>query len=429
MDKKIIALILVISIVIPLFSGCLGGKGGVNDSPIVEITYPYDGKIVSSIVMISGTASDPDGDDTLDCVEVMIDDSGEWLSAEGTTKWSFDWNVYDLESGLYNIKVRASDSFLYSEIDEITVRVDNPESVESNSHKWALFVACANFPEDNESKLGNGGLNLAEEMTKYLVERCDYPTSNIIVLFDDGWIRSDNGFGERVQTLQERHHEYDITYGGASKHNLVSAVDYIAKASNEFDDSEVFIWLFSHGAGEENERAGGKILETSKIFLWNSELVDNELGDILYGIKSKETCVIIDACYSGGFADKTIYNLPTLFLLRSTIPKPGRVVISGASKYRVGYTSTTNGPLFSMIWFEGIKTGVADGFRPGIFDMGRPTKLKMFKDGKVSVEEAFYYARYVLENDESFKDYNRMEPQINDRYPGRILNSKGLIFG
>ena len=429
MDKKIIALTLVILITVGLFSGCLGENNGVNDNPVVEITYPSDGKTVSGIVMISGIATDPDGDDTLDCVEVMIDDNGEWLSAKGTTKWSFDWNIYDLESGLYIIKVRASDSFLYSEIDEITVRVDNPTSVETNSHKWALFVACANFPADNESKLGNGGLVLAEEMTKYLVESCDYSTSNIIILFDDGWIRSDNGFGNRTQTLQERPHEYDIVYGGASKPNLVSAVSHITEKSNEFDDSEVFIWLFSHGAGEEGERAGGKFLETSKIFLWDSELVDNELGDILYNIKSKETCVIVDACYSGGFADKTIYNLPTLFLLRSTIPTSGRVVISGASKYRVGYASTTDGPLFSLVWFEGIRSGVADGFRPGILDRGRPSRLKMFRDGQVSVEEAFYYASYTLKNDEVFEDFSEMEPQINDRYPTRVLNGKELILG
>jgi len=74
---------------------------------------------------------------------------------------------------------------------------------------------------DNESKLGNGGLIFAEEAASYLIEECGYSTSNIILLFDDGWIREDNGYGNRTQTLQQRPHEYDIIYGGATKENVV----------------------------------------------------------------------------------------------------------------------------------------------------------------------------------------------------------------
>ena len=57
--------------------------------------------------------------------------------------------------------------------------------------------------------------------------------------------------------------------------------------------------------------------------------------------------------------------------------------------------------------------------------------LKIFKDGKVSVEEAFYFARYTLRTDEAYKEYRRMQPQINDKYPhsGYILSLKDLILG
>jgi hypothetical protein len=137
--------------------------------------------------------------------------------------------------------------------------------------------------------------------------------------------------------------------------------------------------------------------------------------------------VIVDACFSGGFADRTIFDGTTL--LKSGVPDSGRVVISGASKFRVGYASSAEGPLFSIRWFNGIKTGEADGYRPGIIETGRPTRLGIFKDGKTSVEEAFYYARYVIKTDKNLEDYNKIEPQINDQYPGKILNSKGLILG
>jgi len=417
MDKKVIAIILFISVTLPLFSGCMGEKGLSNEIPLVKIIYPRDGATVSNIVMISGTASDTDGDATVVKVEVNINDD-KWNIADGTTKWSYDWRAYEINNSLYTIHVRSWDGTDYSSVEEIKVNVDNPESVESDTHKWAVFVAAANFPEDNESKLGNGGLNLAEEMASYFVENYQYSTSNIIILFDDGWIRSDNGYGNRIETLQQRTHKYNMIYGGATKGNVVASINYVIKESNNYGDSEVFIWMFGHGCGDANNtRTGGKILENSAVFLWDDTIEDRELGTLLSRLKSDKTCVVVDACYSGGFADKTIYNLPTFFLMHSDIPKSGRIVISGASKFRLGYASTTEGPLFSLLWFEGIKTGNADGFRPGIDKSGRPTHLRIFKNGKVSTEEAFYYARYMLRTAKTFEDYKKMEPQINDQYP------------
>ena len=431
MDKKVVAILLFVSVIVPLFSGCIGEKEYGNEKPLVEVSYPHSGVTVSSLVMISGTASDPDGDATLVRVEVMIDED-EWNIAEGTTKWSYDWRTYEADDGLYTVRVRSWDGTSYSDVEEITVRVDNPETVESDAHRWAVFIGAANFPSDNESKLGNGGLYLAEELATYFIENYGYSTSNVILLFDDGWIRRDNGYGARIQTLQERRHEYDITYGGATEENVLASINYVVEESNKYDDSEVFIWVFSHGYGDQNNTlTGGKILESSAVFLWDDIFTDQELGNLLSGLKSKKTCIIVDACFSGGFADKTIYNLPTFFLLRTSIPRSGRVVISGASKFRSGYASTTEGPLFTQLWFEGLKTEKADGFRPGILKSGRPTRLRIFKDGKVSVEEAFYYARYMLRTEENFEDYKKMEPQINDQYPYRGLfhSMGGMLLG
>lgn len=433
MDKRVIAVLLFVSVAVPLFSGCIEEDivAG-NAMPLVEIVYPISGMTVSNIVMVSGTASDPDGDDAMVVVEVMIDD--EWYLAEGNRKWSFDWRTYEIDDGLYTIRVRSWDGVDYSEVEEITIRVDNPETVESDSHKWAVFIGAANFLGDNESKLGNGGLYLAEDMAEYFIEKYRYSTSNIILLFDDGWIRRDNGYGRRLMTLQERRHKYDIVYGGATKENVIASLNHVIEAANRFDDSEVFIWLFGHGYGDLNKTlTGGKILEKSEVFLWGHgvTITDTELGDLLSGLRSKKVCVIVDACFSGGFADKTIYNFPTFFLLRSGLPDSGRVVISGASKFRSGYASTTQGPLFSLLWFNGLRSGEADGFRRGVARLGRPTRLGMFKDGEVSVEEAFYYARYVLRTEEDLEDFKKMEPQINDQYPhkGLLRSLSGMVLG
>ena len=425
----ILSLLIVIILIFSVFSGYFKEEKVYNDKPTIKIQYPTDESTVSKIVTISGIANDPNGDQTIKKVEILIDKI--WIEVEGTNQWSYTWNIFNLKDGFYNISARAWDGSVFSEIDKITVNVFNPKVVESDSHKWAIFIVASNFPEDEESKLGNGGLFLAEEIAEYFIQNFSYPTSNIFILFDDGWIRNKKGLGEKIQTLQQRYHKYDITYSAATKEIVLYTLKHIINESNRFDDSEVFIWIASHGCGDIDNPAGGKIFERSGVFLWDDTLDDKQLGDLIYDLKSERTCIIVDACFSGGFADKTILNLPELFLFKSNIAKNGRVIITATSKFRVGYSSTTQGPLFTQIWLNGIIKGEADGYQPGIFKIGRPTILKIFKDGKVSVEESFYYARYVLRKSENLKDFNKMEPQINDRYPrlGIFSSIKGLILG
>ena len=291
MDKKIIALLLVIAIILPLFLINFEKEDIVNQKPVVEILYPYEGLSCSKIVPIRGTAYDPDGDNNLLEVELMI--KNEWVLANGNMEWNYEWDAYKIDDGFYTIQVRAFDGTDYSKIEEIKIKIENPAAVDSDSHKWAIFIAASNFPQDNESKLGNGALNFAEQMTAYFIENLGYSTSNIIILFDDGFIRSDNGYGEPIETLQERTHKYDITYGGATISNVESSINHVVQEANEFDDSEIFIWIASHGLGDENRAfTGGKILENSAIFLWDTELItDKDLGDLLTGLRSRKTCL------------------------------------------------------------------------------------------------------------------------------------------
>jgi len=431
MNIKAIALITILLLLITSFSGCIEEeKKSQNKKPLVIINYPKAFSKLSKIITISGESIDPNGDNTIKLVEVMVNNT--WHTASGTTKWSYEWDTYSLSDGNYLIKARAWDGNLYSEIEEIEVIVSNPKEIESGEHKFAFFCFVGNLPGDNDTKLGNGGLYLAEEMATFLVEEKNYPTSNIFILFDDGWIRADEGFGDRVETLQERYHPYDFFYGAATRNNFELVINDLVDSSNNFEDSEVLLWISSHGCGDnENRFTGGKLFERSSIFLWDDILTDKDLGQLLQNLKSEETCIIVDACFSGGFADKTIYNLPELFLFNSGIPKNGRVVLTGASKFRVGYANVNTGPLFSTLWYIGLSSLEADGFKPGILNSGRPTKLNLYKDGEVSVEEAFYYAKYMIKNQEELDEYDNMEPQISDRYPriGIFGNSKGLILG
>lgn len=433
MDKKNIVIVIVFLIILSATLGLLlfsSDKSLNNTPPEVEIMYPTNLETVSGIVQISGAAFDKDT--PIDLCEVQIKINGAWHNADGFSIWSYEWNTFEFENNEYTISVRAYDGIDYSKVKKITVTVDNPDIVESDNYKWAVFVASANAVEDTEKKLGNGGLFLAEEMASYFIEKLGYSTSNIFILFDDGWIRSNNGLGPRVQTLQQRNYRYNINYGSATTNTVTAVINHVKEKSNKFEDSEVFLWFFGHGWGDSNRgHTGGKVLQRSALMLWDEMLYDKELGSLLSDLNSQKTCIIVDACFSGGFADKTIFDFPEFFLFQSNIMKPGRVVITGSSKFRVAWASTIIGPLFTNLWFEGLRTGAADGFRSSVLNRGRKPITDIFKDGEVSVQEAFYYARFTLRTESDLADYSYMQPQINDMYPrrGLIASRKELVLG
>lgn len=436
MNNKHLGLLIVIVLTCGLFSGCVGQEKTITQIPSIqipsiyipsiEITSPQNGMTLSNLVLIRGNASDPEGNRSVVNVQVKID-NGTWNLANGTMNWSFHWGTSPIPDGPHTISARSWDGSAFSKIESISIEIMNPKTVESNTHKWAVFIIAANFPKDNSSKLGNGGLYLAENMTAFFIENLSYSTSHIIILFDDGWIRADNGYGNPIEPLQQRSHPYNITYAGATQQNVSTTLQQVVEASNHFDDSEVFIWIFDHGYGDTSKPiTGGKILQPSAVSLWDGPLIDQDLGNLLINLKSQKTCIIVDACYSGGFADKTIYNLPESFFLNPGIAQPGRIVITGTSKLRSGYAITTLGPVFSLIWFEALKTGYADGFKPGLLHLGGPPTLDGDKDGQTSVEEAFYYTCFMLRNDNALVNFKMMEPQMNDQYPGKgPLNNVG----
>ena len=254
-------ILILIFIVVFLFTTYLTNKSptsGFKGEPVIKIIYPKDEMSVFNLVIINGTASD-DMHELVD-VEIKIDND-LWRKANGTYNWSFNWNTYEISDGLYEVQVRAWDGESYSNIEKLKLYVNNPDEIIYGQHKWALFIAADNFPDDNESKLGNGGLYIAENISSYLIENCSYPTSNVVILFDDGWIRSDNGYGNPIQTLQQKSHKFRIDYGSATKENVAVTIDHLVEQSNKYDDSEVFIWLFGHGYGTESRFAGEKFLK------------------------------------------------------------------------------------------------------------------------------------------------------------------------
>ncbi len=103
-------------------------SNGINNGPACSISYPAADSTVSGTLSISGSASDPDGDEELVRVEVRID-GGDWNTASGTSGWSYAINTNSLSNDRHTIYARSFDGVLYSSIDSISIYVNNPSNL------------------------------------------------------------------------------------------------------------------------------------------------------------------------------------------------------------------------------------------------------------------------------------------------------------
>ncbi len=104
----------------------IGFPEPVNEPPVIEITSPENGQEVSGTVTIRGTASDPDGDETLEYVEISVD-GGDWELVTGTTDWSFEWETEEEENGDHLLRSRAFDGEDHSQVEELALSVNNQQ--------------------------------------------------------------------------------------------------------------------------------------------------------------------------------------------------------------------------------------------------------------------------------------------------------------
>lgn len=93
--------------------------------PTIQLLAPSPNSTVSSTVTVSGTASDNVG---VTSVSVSID-GGTFMSALGTSAWSFTWNTGLLPNGSHTISAKATDAADNTATSPtITVNVQNPVS-------------------------------------------------------------------------------------------------------------------------------------------------------------------------------------------------------------------------------------------------------------------------------------------------------------
>jgi hypothetical protein len=109
----------------------------VNRPPTVEITSPSTGSTIKGTFEILGTSSDDDG--TIQRVEIKIDGEN-WIRAQGTTVWNYEWDTTSISNGQHTVSARAFDGIGYSPETNITISINNPESKDQPSEGPWLWV-------------------------------------------------------------------------------------------------------------------------------------------------------------------------------------------------------------------------------------------------------------------------------------------------
>lgn len=103
----------------------------VNTPPEVKILSLFN-ETVNGTIMISGTASDADGNGELTKVEIKVD-NGYWQPVEGLTSWSYEWNTQTARNGEHIIYARAFDGTEYSSTYSMTLNVENEEGMDDEN--------------------------------------------------------------------------------------------------------------------------------------------------------------------------------------------------------------------------------------------------------------------------------------------------------
>jgi len=164
-----------------------------NYPPIIDIIFPEESDDISGVIIINGTASDPNGNNTLVQVEVKIDDK-PWNTAIGTEYWNYSWNTEEESNGIHTVYARSYDGEIYSDFSVVNVTVLNamPEIIIINigggfgiqvdvkniggatayDIPWSIsveenfcFILSGNYTEDTIDRLDAGGSTIIKFQT------------------------------------------------------------------------------------------------------------------------------------------------------------------------------------------------------------------------------------------------------------------------
>lgn len=263
------------------------------------------------------------------------------------------------------------------------------KSVDNETEYWGLLIAVGeyyNHPDENRPSM----LQAIEELRTTLLS-------------------SEKWDADHIKTIKAEE---------ATMINIIRGFFWLDRMEDRNDIS--LVWISTHGFPLEDQNGKGldlppfdeedgcdEALVTYYGFEYTLAAIwDDLLNFLLNRLESEGVCLMVDSCYSGGFNDKPIKNnvedQSTNFAqefiqdFSDGLLGQNRIVLMSSEEDTLSWGST-----FSYYVIEGLQ-GIGD--------------TNGNNDDIVSAEEAFYYARPLVEN----ASYQRQRPTILDLYPGEL---------
>ena len=287
-------------------------------------------------------------------------------------------------------------------LQNIIVENSYPKSGDGKTEYYAIIAGCIKYKDPvNDIPIGWAQQRF---LLWSLLAAPNWKRKNIIVLFND-----------KTDVFHP-----SLTVGGATRENILRALDYMAKKVDG-DDIFLFAWQ-GHGSSVEDDDGDemrwwkpwdrwDEVICPYDIYIdeggkLHNYIRDDELGEKFDNILCKGQCIILECCLSGGLIEKSAKNQFTLDVNKDGIIDPeeasnfsrdlGDDLNSSHSKdiYSFGRVVLVNalGETISRVtpFFGGpLTTGMA----MGLLGQWRGSKKDRNHDGFISAEEAFRWAK------------------------------------
>ena len=241
----------------------------------------------------------------------------------------------------------------------------------SYSDDYAIIISGGCDANENYERFWNN----CSFMYKVLVGIYGYNPSHIYVIMSDG---TDPGIDRTLENGNQDSSPLDLDGNGtndiqysANEGNIANVFDKVAQKITKQDN--LFVYITDHG-----DRGG--LHAESYIILWNyMSYTPYKLAAELNKINANSISVVMNPCYSGGFI--------------SALEGSNRVIMTACKADQKSWSTNDHYyDEFSYYWISAMA---------GSFPNGNKADADANKDGFVSMEEAFLFAKKYDQQDET----------------------------
>lgn len=296
---------------------------------------------------------------------VKADSSGnmEWDQTYGGTNYDFATSVVQTDEGGYAL-TGNTESFGAGDRDFWLIKL----AAEREPTKWAVVIGVDEYSYPELNSRGGPG-NSAKDMNKTLVEYMSFPRDHAHLLVD----------------------EIDVSDDTVTRATVESELEWLQAVAIP-EDIVVFYYA---GHGDQDPDTGHESIVTHTM----DYIQDDEFAANISRIESENLCVILDISHSGGFIKdgqtfwEGFYGVGGEWSDLANETPSGKLVLTACAEnvtIKYGILELNRDAAEWHLWLSGIRYEMV--FTHFLMQ-GLRGRADSNNDGRVTVEEAFWYAR------------------------------------